>query len=1098
MDKDQTLAMASMGVLLMLEVASSMHSHASTVRAWVHLVQTAWHIEPFLDSISGSWSSIMFKRRLRISRETFEYLCKMVAPQMKKQNTNMRDAITLDRRVALAVHRLASGANVEVLADMYGVARSTATSIILDFCRKWPSKLLLSANCMIWDYDVGWAGSIHDSQNFSRSMLGKRCQRGELGDYCLVGDCAYPARSYMRYFVSWLRIELLFPVEESATSMRAPPLLFLSLLLASLHSGSGHRRLATGDVLNRELPAECGDALCLVQAILNKRPQIFITNNIDLKGVGILPTIENRVSISGVCDQSKCKVDAGGAAGIFVVGLGGYLTLKDLDLTGGFCSRGSAVLVSGLGADSSPSSGKLEALNVKFDNNIATDVGGAVAIDSGGSAYVKNSVFYNNKASKGGAVFVGGSTTLPTSLELPNPNPTTSTIAPKPASCSFRSCTTFANTEFARNQADVAGGAVYVDDSTPDCVDVGGAQLDCTACTFVNNTAGQDGGALQLAFLSSGATANTKQSAFISNTAGEDGGDVNVQAGQVGAPGAQLRSYSTVYSASKAPNGMAVAVGPAASATFSKCDFSSYMMANSTTCEGTCNVTCPVDKRLPELQGSCADVLPPAPVCPWVPQECPPPAESTLPNPATSPPPPASLAPPQVPVLPTPPPSEEPPPVNVSPPPYISSPSPPSPTLNPTPPSSPSPPPPTLSPPPPEFSSPPPPSSPSPPPPQLSPPPPSPQISPPLIPPPSPPSNPPPAPPTTPPPPPKRRRSTKKSPSPPLYSNATSPPPPPSKKRWSWPPPPEGQGTIKNAPPAPPPPSTPSSPSPPPPFKKKWTSPPPQGTGTVENAPPAPPPPPSSSITGDPHFVGKHGERFDFHGKDGKDYCVVSDRDIHINMHVFHGKLRKSTFISKLGVLYRGQKILIDAQSSGLQSHFWKTAVDNVELNDVNSVYTRAGLTITRSSNFVRITVPGEVDILADIVRATFGKRGSLKDYINLQVKQLRVSPDVHGILGQTYLETAHVYEKLQAAKGKKRSRAAKVLVDGSESDYLTSDILSSDCKYSTFEAQASWPKRVKRTLFESMQTILPLGLNDHASVVRDCVGFGDEAICQV
>ncbi|KAI5068689.1 hypothetical protein GOP47_0017034, partial [Adiantum capillus-veneris] len=272
---------------------------------------------------------------------------------------------------------------------------------------------------------------------------------------------------------------LLFPVEESATSMRAPPLLFLSLLLASLHSGSGHRRLATGDVLNRELPAECGDALCLVQAILNKKPQIFITNNIDLKGVGILPTIENRVSISGVCDQSKCKVDAGGAAGIFVVGLGGYLTLKDLDLTGGFCSRGSAVLVSGLGADSSPSSGKLEALNVKFYNNIATDVGGAVAIDSGGSAYVKNSVFYNNK---------------------------------------------------------------------------------------------------------------------------EDGGDVNVQAGQVGAPGAQLRSYSTVYSTSKAPNGMAVAVGPAASATFSKCDFSSYMMANSTACEGTCNVTCPAPAQMCYLQ----------------------------------------------------------------------------------------------------------------------------------------------------------------------------------------------------------------------------------------------------------------------------------------------------------------------------------------------------------------------------------------------------------------------------------------------------------------------------------------------------------------
>ncbi|KAI5081635.1 hypothetical protein GOP47_0001378 [Adiantum capillus-veneris] len=106
--------------------------------------------------------------------------------------------------------------------------------------------------------------------------------------------------------------------------------------------------------------------------------------------------------------------------------------------------------------------------------------------------------------------------------------------------------------KFPRNQANVAGGVVYADDSSADCEDVGGAQLDYIACTFVNNTARQDGGALQLAFVSSGATASTKQSAFISNRAGEDGGDVNVQADQVGALGAKLNSFSTLYTTSSA------------------------------------------------------------------------------------------------------------------------------------------------------------------------------------------------------------------------------------------------------------------------------------------------------------------------------------------------------------------------------------------------------------------------------------------------------------------------------------------------------------------------------------------------------------------
>ena len=70
--------------------------------------------------------------------------------------------------------------------------------------------------------------------------------------------------------------------------------------------------------------------------------------------------------------MGKCLIDAKGQSGIFVVGLGGILTLKDLDLTGGFCTKGSAVLVSGLGANSNAAVGKLRAINVKFFNNIAT------------------------------------------------------------------------------------------------------------------------------------------------------------------------------------------------------------------------------------------------------------------------------------------------------------------------------------------------------------------------------------------------------------------------------------------------------------------------------------------------------------------------------------------------------------------------------------------------------------------------------------------------------------------------------------------------------------------------------------------------------
>lgn len=54
---------------------------------------------------------------------------------------------------------------------------------------------------------------------------------------------------------------------------------------------------------------------------------------------------------------------------IFVVGISGTLTLKNLEITGGMCSEGSAVLVAGnvLGGG-----GRLLALNVLFYNNTAS------------------------------------------------------------------------------------------------------------------------------------------------------------------------------------------------------------------------------------------------------------------------------------------------------------------------------------------------------------------------------------------------------------------------------------------------------------------------------------------------------------------------------------------------------------------------------------------------------------------------------------------------------------------------------------------------------------------------------------------------------
>jgi hypothetical protein len=72
----------------------------------------------------------------------------------------------------------------------------------------------------------------------------------------------------------------------------------------------------------------------------------------------------------------------------------------------------------------------------------------------------------------GGAVYVGGS----------------DDSDPMQAGCSLSSCVTIVNTAFIANWADY-GGAVYVDDATLDCAQMGGGKFECTTCSFSENYA---------------------------------------------------------------------------------------------------------------------------------------------------------------------------------------------------------------------------------------------------------------------------------------------------------------------------------------------------------------------------------------------------------------------------------------------------------------------------------------------------------------------------------------------------------------------------------------------------------------------------------
>ncbi|KAL3700882.1 hypothetical protein R1sor_018904 [Riccia sorocarpa] len=114
---------------------------------------------------------------------------------------------------------------------------------------------------------------------------------------------------------------------------------------------------------------------------------------------------------------------------------------------------------------------------------------------------------------------------------------------------------------------------------------------------------------------------------------------------------------------------------------------------------------------------------------------------------------------------------------------------------------------------------------------------------------------------------------------------------------------------------------------------------------------------------------------------------------------------------------------------------------------------------------------------------------------INFKVDKMKVTPLVHGVLGQTYQETKHTYKKLHDARGKHGHRASEVLVDGKMEDYLTSDILAPDCKYTQFEGRKNVVQRIHRLLMSRAGVIFSSDIA-REEISEVCTGFGHELDC--
>eukprot|EP00249_Psilotum_nudum_P037152 c968_g1_i1 orf=296-1228(-) len=238
---------------------------------------------------------------------------------------------------------------------------------------------------------------------------------------------------------------------------------------------------------------------------------------------------------------------------------------------------------------------------------------------------------------------------------------------------------------------------------------------------------------------------------------------------------------------------------------------------------------------------------------------------------------------------------------------------------------------------------------------------------------------------------------------------------------------------------------------------------------------------------GDPHFTGWDGVNFDFTGEPGTIYCMLSDSTLHINMKL-DGQVtdlgvgpQTQTWIKSLGILYRTHRIVMSAAQGPDLSHknsfLEAIEADGMEVNlEPGGKYNSSDGTVTLSYNrrknhkvlpYDRYTLS-----LADEAKVRITVRPEIPDlrtehdaffHLSVEIMHAKLTPEVHGVLGQTLLNAGGrlhggsyhtVWNSLLLVQQVDGPNGDGYL-DGSVSDYVSSGLLHSDCRFSRFDSNA-------------------------------------------
>nr|XP_020505870.1 putative nuclease HARBI1 [Labrus bergylta] len=117
--------------MMMMMLAGGIRSNVHIrTRPWTTTASTDWWERTVMTEFEPSdWLD-----KFRMSRQTFFYLCEKLKPRLARQDTSFRLALPVEKRVAVALWRLASNVEYRTISTLFGVGKSTVCRCVRDMC----------------------------------------------------------------------------------------------------------------------------------------------------------------------------------------------------------------------------------------------------------------------------------------------------------------------------------------------------------------------------------------------------------------------------------------------------------------------------------------------------------------------------------------------------------------------------------------------------------------------------------------------------------------------------------------------------------------------------------------------------------------------------------------------------------------------------------------------------------------------------------------------------------------------------------------------------------------------------------------------------